>query len=150
MSASNPIISIPKVINPSTYFRPSAISVNKSISLMPSPAKALTQYAAPSNIKSYLSIKKTVINLTSDLGKELKSAPRDQKVRFSMTNSQFNATGDNDRYGDDSESQRNMDQRYSTRQRRSDSVDARLDKRNFRGLLNDSSNSYAGGNIMNN
>lgn len=62
------MITIPKLVNPSTYFKPSITTNKATINLLPSPSKALSQHVPPSNIKSYLSVKKTVIDLTSDIG----------------------------------------------------------------------------------
>lgn len=85
ISQSNPVIEVPKMINPSNYFKPSSAITRSTINLLPSPSKALTQQSAPINIKSYLSVKKTVIDLTSDIHsqKESKYTQRDQRVRFS-------------------------------------------------------------------
>lgn len=78
MSTTSPLITIPKVVMPSTYYKPSAIH-KTTINLMPSTSKALQQQVTPQNIKNYLSVKKTTIDLTSDI-----RTARDQKVRFSM------------------------------------------------------------------
>jgi hypothetical protein len=81
LSMSSPVISIPKVVMPSNFYKP---GIQKStINLMPSTSKALSQQAATSNIKSYLSVKKATIDLTSDIGVR-RSTRGDSKVRFSL------------------------------------------------------------------
>lgn len=62
-----PIIQIPKMVMPSTYYKPSPIVHKATINLLPSASKAFSQQVAPNSIKNYLSVKKTTIDLTSDL-----------------------------------------------------------------------------------
>ena len=97
MYSRAPLIQIPKMVMPSTYYKPSPIVHKATINLAPSTSKALSQQVPPSNIKSYLSIKKTTIDLTSDIrfSNTVANTPqnRDQKVRFSMTQSQSMAGG---------------------------------------------------------
>ena len=71
MNSTCPVISIPKIVMPSNYYKPSTTIQRSSLNLMTSTSKALSQQT-PSNIKSYLSsVKKATIDLTSDLPKRI-------------------------------------------------------------------------------
>lgn len=89
MSSSMPILSIPKVVMPSTYYKPSPVN-RASINLIPSVSKGLSQQVGPSNIKNYMStVKKATIDLISDIqpsrhgNMHSKDLGQTQKVRFS-------------------------------------------------------------------
>jgi len=89
-NASSPLISIPKIVMPSQYYKPSLPS-KTNINIMPSTSKALAQQVGPSNIKNYLSSVKTMkIDLSSEMNgfnsqKRQSGAMREPNARFSPT-----------------------------------------------------------------
>ena len=118
---------------PSNFYKPTL--PKGSINLAPSTSKALSQQTAPTSIKSYLSIKKATIDLTYDLKRE-NSMQGTKGVRFSNVNE---SSSPNTGMSNLPSQARNLD--YVQNNRRSDSMDLRIERRNLKGILvNDNDN----------
>ena len=100
LSTSTPVLTIPKIVMPSTYYKPTTQSNN--VNLMVSNMKALSQQVGVNNIKNYMSsVKKTTIDLTSDFNRTkplMNSNQKESKVKFSPNIDRRSDSADLTRY----------------------------------------------------